>query len=268
MILFDTHCHLDDASFDADRPQVLARARAAGVGPILIPATAAEGWPGLERLCRGEEQLYPALGIHPLYIAGHGPEHLLALEQRLAAGAACAVGECGLDAFREHPDLALQRQIFDAQLALAAHYQLPVIVHARRTVEEALLMVRRYPGLRGVFHSFSGSYQQATRLLELGWRVSFGGPLTYSRATRLRQIAARLPLEALLLESDAPDQPLASHRGMRNEPASLSLLLESLCHLRSESAAEIAAATTANGYALFSRCLPQPAEAAGGGERA
>jgi TatD DNase family protein len=154
-------------------------------------------------------------------------------------------------------DLATQRHYFSAQLALARELDLPVIVHARRAVEEVILSLRRLPGLRGVVHSFAGSEQQAQRLWDIGFHLGIGGPVTYARARRLRNLVARMPLDRLLLETDAPDQPDAMHRGQRNEPARLGEVLGCIASLRDESAAAIATATTANARRLFGLDRPR-----------
>ena len=144
-----------------------------------------------------------------------------------------------------------QQDYFEAQLALASERGLPVIVHARRAVEEVVLALRNFPGLRGVVHSFAGSEQQAERLYEMGFHLGMGGPVTYPRAKRLRQLVAHMPIEHLVLETDAPDQPNAGHQGARNEP---SRILQTLCviaELRNESPEAVAATTTANASRLF-----------------
>jgi TatD DNase family protein len=250
--LIDSHCHLDAPEFAADRAAVIARARAAGVVAQVIPAIRAADWPALAELCAGEAGLHAAYGLHPLYLAEHADAHLQELRERLAAGGAVAVGECGLDFFVDGLDPSLQRHFFRGQLALAQEFDLPVIVHARRAVEEVIHTLRDYPGLRGVVHSYSGSEEQARQLCRQGFLLGIGGPVSYSRAHRLRRIVADLPLEHLLLESDAPDQPLAAQRGERNEPASVAAVLDEIASLRPESRETLAAATTANARRLFS----------------
>jgi TatD DNase family protein len=148
-------------------------------------------------------------------------------------------------------DHELQRHYFLGQLRLARERDLPVIVHARGALEEASLTLRRIGGLRGVVHSFSGSEQQARQLWEIGFHLGIGGPVTYPRAQRLRRIVAQMPIEFLLLESDAPDQPDAAHRGERNEPARVAEVLQCVAGLRGEPALDIAAATSANAHRLF-----------------
>ncbi|MFT4197821.1 MAG: TatD family hydrolase [Pseudoxanthomonas sp.] len=250
-MLTDSHCHLDAAEFDPDREQVLARARAAGVGRQVIPAVAAAGWPALRELCAGAPGLHPAYGLHPMYLAAHRPAHLDLLREWLRRERAVAVGECGLDFFVEGLDRDAQMACFEAQLRLAREFGLPLIVHARRAVDAVLAAIRRFGPLRGVVHSFSGSPDQARRLWDLGFMIGLGGPLTYPRAQRLRRLAATMPLEFLLLETDAPDQPDAGIRGQRNEPARLTMVCQTVAALRGQVPVEIARATSANAERLF-----------------
>ena len=163
------------------------------------------------------------------------------------------MGECGLDYFVEGLDPERQRHFFQGQLELARDFDLPLVLHARRAVDEVILRLRRTGGLRGVVHSWSGSEEQARQLFELGFHLGIGGPVTFERARRLRRTVASMPIEFLLLETDAPDQPGAGHRGERNEPAYLPEVLAVVAELRGESPEAIAAATTANAQRLFVR---------------
>jgi len=252
MALFDSHCHLDAPEFAEDRPAVLAAARANGVRGIVIPAVSAAGWEALARLTRDQPDLHPAYGLHPMYLAEHRPVHMdqlrLLLDQQ---GDAIAVGESGLDYYLEDLDRNLQQEYFEAQLALARERELPVILHARRAHEPVLHAVRRFQPLRGVIHSYAGSAEQARQFIDLGFMLGFGGPITYPRAQRLRELIRSLPLESILAETDAPDQPLCGHQGQRNEPARLVEVVKVMAELRSVDPAEMAAATTANARRMF-----------------
>lgn len=250
-MLIDSHCHLDAPEFDADREAVVRRARAAGVGRQVLPAVDAAGWPGLRAICAGEEGLFPAYGLHPMFLSSHRPQHLPLLREWIQRERPVAVGECGLDFFVEGLDAQSQHDYFEGQLKLAHEFGLPVIVHARRAVDAVIAASKRIGNLRGVVHSFSGSPEQARQLWQLGFLIGLGGPVTYERANRLRKLAATMPLEHLLLETDAPDQPDAGIRGQRNEPARLATVCETIARLRNEDPAVIAAATTANAQRLF-----------------
>lgn len=249
--LVDSHCHLDAAEFDPDRDAVIARARAAGVTRQIVPAIDAAGWPKLRDICARDAGLYPAYGLHPLYLASHRDGHLGQLRQWVERERPVAIGECGLDYFIEDLDRELQSHYFLAQLELARDVDLPVVVHARRAVDAVIAAIRKVGGLRGVVHSYSGSIEQARQLWDLGFLIGLGGPVTYERANRLRRLVATMPLDYLLLETDAPDQPDAGIRGQRNEPARLIDVLTVIAQLRGEGAEKIAAATTSNAERLF-----------------
>jgi TatD DNase family protein len=249
--LVDTHAHLDDHSFDADRGAMFARATDVGVRRWIVPAIDRGNWETIEVLCAAREGAFPAYGLHPLLTGAHRDEHLAGLPAWLAGHGAIAVGEIGLDFYVEGLDPARQREVFVRQLEIAREHDLPVIVHARRAFEEVIHTLRRFRGLRGVVHSFSGSEEQARQLFDLGFHLGIGGPVTYDRANRIRRVVASMPLEWLLLETDAPDQPCAHRRGERNEPAFMTDVLDTIATLREESAEAIAAVTTANAKKLF-----------------
>lgn len=249
--LIDSHSHFDDDTFSPDREAALARAQAAGVTQQIVPAISAAFWPRLRDVCQQYSGLYPAYGLHPMYLPAHRREHLDQLADWIAQEQPVAVGECGLDYFVKGLDKSQQEQFFLAQLQLAREAHLPVIIHARRAVDDVIKQIRRVAGSYGVVHSFSGSEVQAKRLLDLGFYLSFGGPITYPRANKLRQLVSKLPLEGILLETDSPDQPLFTHRGERNEPAYLPEVLYTLAELRQQAPADIAAITHHNTLTLF-----------------
>lgn len=251
LTLADSHVHLDDVSFDSDRSAVIGRAREAGVTLQVIPGVDAASWPRIQALCTAGSGLFPAYGMHPMFMAQHRPEHLSALSHWLATQRPVAVGEIGLDFHRTDFDAEEQQHYFLQQLNLAREFDLPVILHARAAMDEVTATLRRTGGLRGVVHSFAGSQQQAEQLWKLGFHIGIGGPVTYERAQRLRRIVAAMPIEFLLLESDAPDQPLSTHRGQRNEPARVAEVLQCVAALRDETPETVAAATTANVKHLF-----------------
>ena len=251
MPLIDSHCHLDAAQFDGDRDAVMRRAHAAGVAAQVLPAVTAASWPKLREVCTQWPGLYPAYGLHPMFLAEHRPAHLLQLREWIERERPHAIGECGLDFFVADLPPEQQRLYFNGQLELARDYALPLIVHARRAVEEVIVSIKRIGGLRGVVHSFSGSPEQARQLHDLGFMIGLGGPLTYTRANRLRRLVATMPLEQLLLETDAPDQPDSAIAGQRNEPSRLPAIVQTIAELRGQPAPEIARQTSENARRLF-----------------
>lgn len=250
-MLTDSHCHLDAAEFDADRAQVIARARQAGVMRQIVPAVDAASWPRLREACQMASGLFPAYGLHPMFLSRHQPADLQALADWIEREQPVAVGECGLDFHVQTLDPDAQQHYFQGQLRLARDFDLPLIIHARRAVEAVIVAIRRVGGLRGVIHSYAGSPEQARQLWDNGFLIGLGGPVTYERAQRLRRLAAQMPLDSLLLETDAPDQPDAHHRGQRNEPARLPRVCEVIAQLRGQPPEDIAKATSDNATRLF-----------------
>ena len=250
-LLVDSHCHLDASAFGHDRAAVIDRAQAAGVRQQVVPAVTAASWPTLREVCRQAPGLYPAYGLHPMFLAEHQPGHLPLLREWIERERPCAIGECGLDFFVEGLDAEAQQAYFIGQLELAREFDLPVIVHARRAVDAVIAAIRRIGGLRGVVHSFSGSPEQAAQLHTQGFLLGLGGPLTYDRAQRLQRLVRQMPLEQLLLETDAPDQPDAGIRGQRNEPARLAVIARHVAALRGMELDAVAQATTGNAQRLF-----------------
>ncbi len=249
--LFDSHSHLDAPEFQHDRSEVVARAQAEGVNRQLLPAVEFASWSNLKDVCNRYAGLYPAYGLHPMYLASHRPEQIPALHHWIEREKPNAVGECGLDFFVDGLDAELQRFYFIEQLKLAREFELPVVVHARRAVDEVIASIRKIGPLRGVIHSYSGSEEQARQLFNLGFSLGIGGPITYDRAQRLRRLVTAMPIEYLLLETDSPDQPNADYRGQRNEPARLVDVLKVVAELRGQSEEDIANLTTANAERLF-----------------
>ena len=247
MELFDTHCHLDVSEFAADRDAVLARARAAGVTRMVVPAVDAAGWPGLLELCRREQGLYPALGLHPIYIDAHREEDIDELRRLVEQEGPIAIGEIGLDFYVKGLDRERQQRLFERQLQIAEEFQLPVLLHVRKAHDQVLATLKRMKFSQGgIAHAFNGSRQQAEQYLEMGFKFGFGGMLTYERSTRLRALASELPLGSLVLETDAPDMSPATHHGERNSPEYLPQVLAVLADLREQGADALAAKLMAN----------------------
>ncbi len=267
----DSHCHLDASEFDADRTQVLQRARQAGVLQMVLPGVAAAQWGALQALAQSCRQPY-ALGIHPLYVGQARASDLSTLRHTLQAHRddplLVAVGEVGLDFFVPGANRALQQSFYLAQLALAREFDLPVILHVRRSADALLQGLRQTPVRGGIAHAFNGSLQQAEAFVACGFKLGFGGALTFERALRIRHLAQQLPLSALVLETDAPDIPpqwlyrTAAQRAQgevaRNEPAELPRMAACLAQLRGLPLAELAQSTSFNVRQALPRLPPSP----------
>ncbi|EPC4046010.1 TatD family hydrolase [Enterobacter mori] len=250
----DTHCHFDFPPFTGDEVPSIDRAARAGVDAIIVPAIEAAYFERVLDLARRHDALYAALGLHPIVIEHHLDEHLDRLDAVLqtAENKLVAIGEIGLDLYRENPQFERQQTILDAQLRLAKRHDLPVILHSRRTHDKLAMHLKRIDlPRRGVVHGFSGSLQQAQRFIELGYHIGVGGTITYPRASKTRDVMARLPLSALLLETDAPDMPLNGFQGQPNRPEQAARVFTTLCELRPEPAAVIADALLENTRTLF-----------------
>ena len=262
----DTHCHLDAADFDADRDAVVAAARAAGVTTIVLPAVDAGNFARVRELAHRHRLAY-ALGIHPMCTAAAGEADLAALRAALEANRddprLVAVGEIGLDHFVAGLDREHQAGIFAFQLALAREFDLPVLLHVRRAVDSVLKQLRTRPVRGGIAHAFNGSEQQAGAFIALGFKLGFGGALTFDRALRIRRVAGAVPLEAIVMETDAPDiapqwlyrtaEARAAGATMRNAPAELPRIGAELAGLRGVATEALAATTTANAFAALPR---------------
>lgn len=252
----DTHCHFDFPPFTGNEAHSLEQAVQAGVAKIIVPATEAARFPSLLALTMEHDPLYAALGLHPIVIEQHDEASLATLASALAEKSekVVAVGEIGLDLYRDDPQFERQQRLLDAQLQLAKQHDLPVILHSRRTHDKLAMHLKRHALARtGVVHGFSGSLQQAKRFIELGYKIGVGGTITYPRASKTRAVMAQLPLNALLLETDAPDMPLMGYQGQPNRPERVAQVFAELCTLRPEAPEEVANALWNNTYQLFFR---------------
>lgn len=255
-MLIDTHTHLDFPDFAADRAAVLARCRALGVERLVVLGVHQANWQRLWQLVEQEDGLHAAFGLHPVYLDQHRPEHLLELRgwlQRLAGNRKlCALGEFGLDWYVEGLDRERQQALFEAQLALACEFELPSLLHVRRAHAPTIATLKRYrPARGGIVHAFSGSLEEAREYQKLGFHVGLGGAATWPQAKRLRKVVAQLPLDSIVLETDAPDMAPCMHAGQRNSPEYLPEICSVLAELRGISPAELAAASSRNACALF-----------------
>ncbi|MES3002288.1 MAG: TatD family hydrolase [Pseudomonadota bacterium] len=262
----DTHCHLDAPEFSADVADVRARACTAGVAHCVIPAVNVGNFTAVRDLAHAHGDSY-ALGIHPLCTNDALHEDIARLDDALAQAAGdprlVAVGEIGLDFFVAGLDADRQEKFYVAQLALARKHGLPVLLHVRRSADK-LLKHLRAGGVAGIAHAFNGSAQQANEFIRLGFKLGFGGTVTFDRALQIRRLAAELPLEAIVLETDAPDIPphwlyrTAEERAVgkaqgRNEPGELPRIAAELAVLRGITVDALAAATTRNALAALPR---------------
>ena len=266
----DTHCHLDAPELAPDVDAVRAQARAAGVAHCVLPAVQRSNWDDVRRLAHQHGDSY-ALGIHPLCTATAADEDLAHLAQALAQHRddprLVAVGEIGLDYFVPGLDPDRQAHFYREQLRLARRFGLPVILHVRRSADKLLKGLREVPGLSGIAHAFNGSVQQAQAFVDLGFKLGFGGAVTYDRALQLRRLATELPLGCLVMETDSPDIPphwlytTAAERGAgrpqgRNTPGELPRIGEVVAGLRGMPVQALAAASTANALAALPRMAP------------
>lgn len=260
----DTHCHLDAPEFDADRDSVVARARAAGVAQIVVPAVEVANFETVRALAHRHGFAY-ALGIHPLYTGRVQGADLQRLRETLGAHRddprLVAVGEIGLDHFVPGLDLERQQQFYVAQLELAREFDLPVILHVRRSADTLLKHLRTIPVRGGIAHAFNGSEQQAQAFVDLGFKLGFGGAMTFDRALQIRRLAQTLAMDTIVLETDAPDIPphwlyrtvaqRAAGVTSRNEPGELPRIAATLAELRGLPLEQVAAATSANARAAL-----------------
>lgn len=256
MRLIDTHTHLDFPDFDTDRDAVLARSRALGVQRMVVLGVYQANWQRLWHLVEANEGLYAAFGLHPVYLNEHQPQHLDELRDWLSRLAGqpklCAVGEFGLDYYLENLDRQRQQAVFEAQLGLAAEFELPALLHVRRAHAATIATLKRFRLKRGgIIHAFAGSQEEAREYIKLGFRLGLGGAATWPQANRLRQVVAGLPLDAIVLETDAPDMAPAMHPYQRNSPEYLADICTELAALRGITAEALATASSRNADELF-----------------
>lgn len=251
-MIFDTHAHLDDRAFDADREELLSQLPSNGVGLLMNPGCSLASSLAAVELAKKYDYVYAAVGSHP-DAADEVNERVLSQYRELVKKnpKVRAIGEIGLDYHYEDIPREIQQRAFRAQMALAAELNLPVIVHEREAHEDGMKIVREYPGVTGVFHCYSGSLEMAQWLIARGWYIGFGGVLTFKNAKKALQVAANIPLERIVLETDCPYMAPEPFRGRRNDPGKLCRVAEKLAQLRGKTAEEIQAITQENGRALY-----------------
>jgi TatD DNase family protein len=252
MTLVDSHCHLDDAQFDADRDAAIERARAAGVETMLAVGTGG-GPPDLEagiRLADTHAFMCASVGVHPHDASKAAPETFDRLRELLAHPKVVAIGEIGLDCHYNFSPPEVQREVFSRQLEMARAAGVPVIIHTREAWPDTLRLLAA-AGVKGIMHCFSGGPEEAEQVLALGFHVSFAGVVTFPKAFAVQAAARMVPLDRLLVETDAPYLAPVPHRGKRNEPAFVVETARKVAELRGATLEEIAAATTENFKRLF-----------------
>ncbi len=255
--MIDSHCHLDLPAFATDWEAVIAECQARGIHRILVPGTTPSGWQRQRQMASQYACLDIAFGLHPYFFPAHPETALVKLADLLAAtdrdNGLVALGEIGIDASIDSP-VSRQQALFEEQLKLAAQYTLPVILHHRRSHHLLIESIKRcqFSG-GGVVHAFSGSEQVANSYIDLGFKLGVGGTITYARAIKTRQTLANTDLRYLLLETDAPDMPLAGRQGSRNSPVHLKEVATTLAELHNLNLSEVSAQTDNNYQSVFGR---------------
>lgn len=250
-MFIDSHCHLDDPRLAPRLAEIVAAAAAAGVGGFVVPGVAPAGWPAISSLARGESGIVPAFGLHPQHAHLCTPVLLDQLADFLQHGA--AVGEIGLDHTLADVPHPLQEEAFRAQLRLAGAHRLPVLIHCRRAFPDLLRVLREEKGssVGGVMHAFSGSPEIARECIGLGFAIGVAGSVTYANAVRPVALVREIPLEHLLLETDAPDMTPEPHRGRPNEPLFLLDIARKVAEVKGITLTEVAEVTTRTARRLF-----------------
>ncbi len=242
----DTHSHFDAAEFDADRDAEYTRAVVSGVAVQIVPSVSADNFAAVAATCARYPGCLPAWGLHPMYVGVHQPHDLDALRAQISAQRPVAIGEIGLDFFVRGLDAAAQEFFYTEQLKIARDHDLPVLLHCRKSSDQLLKQLRKIKVSGGIAHAFNGSAQQAAEFIKLGFKLGFGGAFTWPRANHLRRLAAELPLESIVLETDSPDIPPVWIGRGRNAPGELPRIAALLAELRGVSVDEVARATANN----------------------
>ena len=248
---FDTHAHYDDEAFEEDREPLLSRLNGEGIDYIIDPGCDLKSSQAALALAEHYSFVYAAVGFHPEELEKYCEIDFQQIEKLAAHPKCVAIGEIGLDYYRDASHKTEQKVLFRRQIDLALALDKPVIVHDREAHGDCLKIVRDYPGLRGVFHCYSGSTEMAEELLKLGWYLGFDGPVTYKNARKALEVLALCPLERLLIETDSPYLSPVPMRGKRNDSGNLPYVVEKIAEIKGLSHEAVAAATLANGCHLF-----------------
>ena len=250
-MIFESHAHYDDEAFDEDRKELLDVLPAQGIGRVINVCAEVEGWDRTVDLMERYPYIYGAVGVHPDDVGALDEEKIQRMHQICRMEKTVAVGEIGLDYYWDASTKATQEIMLRAQLELALELELPVIVHDREAHGDNLEIVKEFPGVRGVFHCFSGSPEMAEELLKRGWYLGFDGPVTYKNARRAPEVVAVTPLDRIVVETDAPYMSPVPNRGRRNDSRNLPYIVEKLAEWKGISPEEMAAHTWNNGLRLF-----------------
>lgn len=251
MTIIDTHCHIDLDIFDNDREVIIKNCRNFGIKYIVVPAIESQSWPTLLKITKEYEELYPALGLHPVFIKKHTIDDITLLDEYVRKYSPIAIGEIGLDFFIKDTDKEKQKDFFSAQLSIAKQHELPVILHVRKAHDDVLNIIKTSNVMGGSCHAFNGSYEQAKRYIDFGFKLGFGGTMTYPNARKIHDLAKKIPLEHIILETDAPDMSGFNHQGERNQPDYIMDALLALSELKGININKVAHQTSLNASELF-----------------
>lgn len=249
--LIDTHCHIDFDDFNNDRDLIIQQASDSGVLDIIVPSVAKSSWRKTIETCSHYSQCHLALGLHPVFIEQHQPQHLIELDSLVKSHSPIAIGEIGLDYFLKKLDKEKQLAYFSKQLIIAKQHNLPVIIHNRKAHDECINLLTEIGVNNGIIHAFNGSIQQAEKYIELGFLLGFGGMLTFERSTKLHRLVKQIPLESIVLETDAPDMTVEQHSGMRNSPHYLPYIVQSIAEIKEVPEHLVASMTTTNAQKIL-----------------
>ncbi len=249
--LIDSHIHLDDERFDFDREQLIESAQQVGISRFIVPAVTVNRFPAVLKLAKEHASVSYTLGLHPYYINEHSGTDLEFLAQSLQGSGAVGVGECGLDYYLKDLDRDRQKLIFEAQVVLAKHFDLPLILHVRGAIDEVFKVLKKHNYFKAVMHSFNGSVEQAKQIIDAGIYLGFGPAVCNPKANKLKQLIEFMPIEHMMLETDAPDQPFHDRSGKRNLPIDLLRVNEEIAAIKGLSPKVLAEQTSNNTQHLF-----------------
>ena len=244
--MIDTHCHILDISFEGDREEVIQRTFEAGISKIIEIGVEPGAWQDTIDLCKKYENIFCAIGVHPNDADGYSDLTNFLKEEKVVA-----VGECGLDYFRNTCPKEIQMQVFEKQLDIAEANKKPVVIHSRKADDDVYVILRNHKNVRGVIHCFSSKLEYAEDFIKLGYYLGIDGPVTYPNANILREVVKNIPIERLLLETDSPYLPPQSFRGKRNEPSYVKLVAEEVAKIKEIPVEEVSRITDNNAKELF-----------------